>query len=121
MTLLLTVLPQVSLGYLCSSLIVASTHIDVLIAILFFKDRVCIFSCYIKTYFFVLKVDLDLGNYERFLDIKLTRDHNITIGKIYQVYCILPLFVVMSTNLSEYEKSCELTIHRILAVFNSLS
>jgi len=27
--------------------------------------------------------DLDLGNYERFLDIKLTRDHNITTGKIY--------------------------------------
>uniref|UniRef100_A0A2N9HAC6 CTP synthase n=1 Tax=Fagus sylvatica TaxID=28930 RepID=A0A2N9HAC6_FAGSY len=30
------------------------------------------------------EVDLDLGNYERFLDIKLTRDNNITIGKIYQ-------------------------------------
>lgn len=30
------------------------------------------------------KVDLDLGNYERFLDIKLTRDNNITTGKIYQ-------------------------------------
>jgi CTP synthase len=28
------------------------------------------------------KVDLDLGNYERFLDIKLTRDNNITTGKI---------------------------------------
>jgi CTP synthase len=27
---------------------------------------------------------LDLGNYERFLDIKLTRDNNITTGKIYQ-------------------------------------
>lgn len=34
---------------------------------------------------FILKVDLDLGNYERFLDIKLTRDNNITTGKIYQV------------------------------------
>lgn len=33
----------------------------------------------------LLKVDLDLGNYERFLDIKLTRDNNITTGKIYQV------------------------------------
>ncbi|KAH9646066.1 CTP synthase [Citrus sinensis] len=31
------------------------------------------------------EVDLDLGNYERFLDIKLTRDNNITTGKIYQV------------------------------------
>lgn len=30
------------------------------------------------------EVDLDLGNYERFLDIKLTRDHNITTGKVYQ-------------------------------------
>lgn len=35
--------------------------------------------------FLCLKVDLDLGNYERFLDIKLTRDNNITTGKIYQV------------------------------------
>ncbi|KAJ8328183.1 CTP synthase ura7 [Batrachochytrium dendrobatidis] len=30
------------------------------------------------------EVDLDLGNYERFLDICLTRDNNITTGKIYQ-------------------------------------
>lgn len=29
-------------------------------------------------------MDLDLGNYERFMDIKLTRDNNITTGKIYQ-------------------------------------
>ena len=37
---------------------------------------------------FVLKdgaeVDLDLGNYERFLDVELTGDHNITTGKIYK-------------------------------------
>jgi CTP synthase len=36
---------------------------------------------------FVLKdggeADLDLGNYERFLDIELTSDHNLTTGKIY--------------------------------------
>ncbi len=36
---------------------------------------------------FVLKdggeVDLDLGNYERFLDIELTREHNITTGQVY--------------------------------------
>ncbi|CAI0393671.1 unnamed protein product [Linum tenue] len=31
-----------------------------------------------------VRVDLDLGNYERFLDIKLTRDNNITTGKITQ-------------------------------------
>lgn len=30
------------------------------------------------------EVDLDLGNYERFLDVKLTRDNNITTGKVYQ-------------------------------------
>jgi CTP synthase len=30
------------------------------------------------------QVDLDLGNYERFLDSTLTRDNNITTGKIYQ-------------------------------------
>lgn len=28
--------------------------------------------------------DLDLGNYERFLDIQLTSEHNITTGKIYR-------------------------------------
>lgn len=28
--------------------------------------------------------DLDLGNYERFLDINLTSDHNITTGKVYR-------------------------------------
>eukprot|EP01083_Nonionella_stella_P086567 240595_1 len=30
------------------------------------------------------EVDLDLGNYERFLGVTLTRDHNITTGKVYQ-------------------------------------
>jgi CTP synthase len=29
------------------------------------------------------ETDLDLGNYERFLDISLSRDNNITTGKIY--------------------------------------
>ncbi len=37
---------------------------------------------------FVLKdggeTDLDLGNFERFLDIEFTSDHNLTTGKIYQ-------------------------------------
>jgi CTP synthase len=28
--------------------------------------------------------DLDLGNYERFLGIELTQDHNITTGKVYR-------------------------------------
>ncbi|XP_033221887.1 CTP synthase-like isoform X5 [Belonocnema kinseyi] len=30
------------------------------------------------------EVDLDLGNYERFLDVTLHKDNNITTGKIYQ-------------------------------------
>jgi CTP synthase len=30
------------------------------------------------------EVDLDLGNYERYLDITLTREHSITTGKTYQ-------------------------------------
>ncbi len=30
------------------------------------------------------EVDLDLGNYERFLDIPLTGDNNITTGKVYK-------------------------------------
>ncbi|KAI9889634.1 MAG: CTP synthase ura7 [Vezdaea aestivalis] len=30
------------------------------------------------------EVDLDLGNYERYLNIALTRDNNITTGKIFQ-------------------------------------
>jgi len=30
------------------------------------------------------EVDLDLGNYERFLNIQLTGDHNITTGKVFQ-------------------------------------
>ncbi|CAH9098617.1 unnamed protein product [Cuscuta epithymum] len=37
------------------------------------------FSCLM-----MVEVDLDLGNYERFLDVTLTRDNNITTGKIYQ-------------------------------------
>ena len=30
-----------------------------------------------------LQADLDLGNYERFLGVTLTKDHNITTGKVY--------------------------------------
>eukprot|EP00904_Undaria_pinnatifida_P007563 jgi/Undpi1/3937/HiC_scaffold_16.g07305.m1 len=30
------------------------------------------------------EADLDLGNYERFLGVRLSRDHNITTGKVYQ-------------------------------------
>ena len=30
------------------------------------------------------ETDLDLGNYERFLDVNLSGRHNITTGKIYQ-------------------------------------
>lgn len=30
------------------------------------------------------EVDLDLGNYERYLDVTLSMDNNITTGKIYR-------------------------------------
>ena len=30
------------------------------------------------------EVDLDLGNYERFMDTTLSRDHNLTTGQIYK-------------------------------------
>jgi CTP synthase len=37
------------------------------------------------SFFFIFsEVDLDLGNYERFLDVTLHRDNNIKTGKIYQ-------------------------------------
>ena len=29
------------------------------------------------------EADLDLGNYERFLDLSLSKDNNLTTGKIY--------------------------------------
>ncbi len=40
---------------------------------------------------YLAQVDLDLGNYERFLDITLTRDNNLTTGKVYQVATSLGL------------------------------
>lgn len=30
------------------------------------------------------EADLDLGNYERYLDVTLTKDNNITTGKVYK-------------------------------------
>lgn len=30
------------------------------------------------------ETDLDLGNYERYLDISLGKDNNVTTGKVYQ-------------------------------------
>lgn len=30
------------------------------------------------------EVDLDLGNYERYLNVTLSKDNNITTGKIYR-------------------------------------
>jgi CTP synthase len=28
--------------------------------------------------------DMDIGNYERFIDTAMTKDHNITTGRVYQ-------------------------------------
>ncbi|KAG1335183.1 CTP synthase [Cocos nucifera] len=49
------------------------------------------------------EVDLDLGNYERFLDVKLTRDNNITTGKIYQVLKLSALLLeLVHKNLGQF-------------------
>ena len=40
------------------------------------------------------EVDLDLGNYERTMDLHLERDNNITTGKIYR--CAPPAFMGLS-------------------------
>jgi hypothetical protein len=69
------------------------------------------------------KVDLDLGNYERFLDIKLTRDNNITTGKIYQaswLKCTSPYvhYMLLATRGSEHHKTLPL---KLLVLFFFLS
>ena len=50
------------------------------------------------------EVDLDLGNYERYLDVTLSKDNNITTGKIYRTVIErevsehrAPAFVVLLT------------------------
>jgi len=67
----------------CSGLTVTSIKIDPYLNI-----DAGTFNPYEHGEVFVLddggEVDLDLGNYERFLDITLHRDNNITTGKIYQ-------------------------------------
>ncbi len=47
------------------------------------QQHSCFTCCTLRVY--LAQVDLDLGNYERFLDITLTRDNNLTTGKVYQV------------------------------------
>lgn len=51
------------------------------------KKRTAISCVFFAGEVFVLddggEVDLDLGNYERFMDVTLGRDNNITTGKIY--------------------------------------
>jgi len=93
-----------SFAVTCHKLLYESTH-DVLSPALFIFSFYCIsaaktfcnlfssevLDCHFYSLFCWWKVDLDLGNYERFLDIKLTRDNNITTGKIYQV-STLPLY-----------------------------
>lgn len=57
--------------------------------ILHFLFWLCTHKCFVTGEVFVLddggEVDLDLGNYERYLDITLRRDNNITTGKVYQL------------------------------------
>ena len=65
--------------------------------------------------YFSFQVDLDLGNYERFLDLTLTRENNITTGKIYQV---IEMIFVSSAYLCLISSS--LLIDSIYAIFISL-
>ncbi|KAI8522621.1 hypothetical protein RHMOL_Rhmol13G0010300 [Rhododendron molle] len=65
---------------------VTSIKIDILMVtrIVYFILS-CGYTCFIHpSVCYEATVDLDLGNYERFLDVTLTRDNNITTGKIYQ-------------------------------------
>ena len=43
--------------------------------------------------------DMDIGNYERFLDIAMTKDHNITTGRVY-------LDVIQSEREGKYLGQC---------------
>lgn len=43
------------------------------------------------------EVDLDLGNYERYLDVTLTRDNNITTGKIYREVIEREVYAISSS------------------------
>ena len=73
-----------SVGYICKSLGKTVTYIKI-------DPYLNVDAGTINPYdhgeVFVLKdgteVDLDLGCYERFLDINLTHNHNITTGKVY--------------------------------------
>lgn len=52
-----------------------------------FLSALCAISCPAGEVFVLDdggEVDLDLGNYERFMDVTLHQDNNITTGKIYQ-------------------------------------
>jgi hypothetical protein len=52
------------------------------------------------------EVDLDLGNYERFLDVELCRDNNITTGKIFK-------HVIEKERRGEYDgKTVQMVPHR---------
>uniref|UniRef100_A0A915CTN2 CTP synthase N-terminal domain-containing protein n=1 Tax=Ditylenchus dipsaci TaxID=166011 RepID=A0A915CTN2_9BILA len=58
------------------------------------------------------EVDLDLGNYERFLNVRLNRDNNITTGKIYQQ-------VIANERMGDYlGKTVQTVPHITDAIFN---
>lgn len=55
------------------------------ILLIFILEIILFLLCFALAEDLFLQVDLVLGNYERFLDVKLTCDNSITTGKIYQV------------------------------------
>lgn len=48
------------------------------------------------------ETDLDLGNYERFLSVSLTRQSNLSTGKIYQVCVCAQLYYLCRLRLLEH-------------------
>ena len=60
------------------------------------------------------EADLDLGNYERFNNLSLTRDHNITTGKVYQQAPPLP-------SLSPPPPLSAVALAGVLIAFNKVS
>jgi hypothetical protein len=75
------------------------------------------------------EVDLDLGNYERYLDITLSRDNNITTGKIYKEaierevsrcierWKVVSSYLADADQISLYRSAEEITWARLFRLF----
>src|SRR5271170_4103288 len=64
------------------------------------------------------EVDLDLGNYERYLNVTLTKENNITTGKIYSQVIEREVLSLVAMLLIGREK--EITLERQFKLFHTL-